>query len=158
MQAVRFVIQWFVQKDIAHGHGPRYLCQFIDCRFKLWHQVGSSKTEKPSKSRSGVRALLNIQQFHPDRFAPPHVKVVRYFTKRASMSQINRALQYIEENEEARWVKACKETARAGNGLRLRFRSSTVTRTGSQYQKTSRRSGLRLPSPPAALRNLHRCC
>ena len=31
---------------------------------------------------------------------------VVYFTKRASMSQINRALQYIEQNEEARWVKA----------------------------------------------------
>ena len=46
---------------------------------------------------------------------------MRYFTKRASMSQINRALQYIEENEEARWVKACKETARAGNALRLRL-------------------------------------
>ncbi|CAK9052629.1 ER lumen protein-retaining receptor 1 [Durusdinium trenchii] len=30
---------------------------------------------------------------------------VVYFTKRASMSQINRALQYIEQNEEARWVK-----------------------------------------------------
>lgn len=30
---------------------------------------------------------------------------VVYFTKRANMSQINRALQYIEQNEEARWVK-----------------------------------------------------
>ena len=32
--------------------------------------------------------------------------IMRYFTKRANMSQINRALQYIEQNEEARWVKA----------------------------------------------------
>ncbi|CAJ1455555.1 unnamed protein product [Effrenium voratum] len=31
---------------------------------------------------------------------------VVYFSKRASMNQINRALQYIEQNEEARWVKA----------------------------------------------------
>jgi len=30
---------------------------------------------------------------------------VCYFTKSASVSQINRALQYIEQNEEARWVK-----------------------------------------------------
>jgi len=30
---------------------------------------------------------------------------VIYFTKSANMSQINRALQYIEENEEARWVR-----------------------------------------------------
>lgn len=30
---------------------------------------------------------------------------VVYFTKNASLSQINRALQYIEENEEARWVR-----------------------------------------------------
>ncbi|CAJ1375440.1 unnamed protein product [Effrenium voratum] len=30
---------------------------------------------------------------------------VVYFSKRASMNQINRALQYIEQNEEARWVK-----------------------------------------------------
>jgi len=61
-KAVRFVIQWFVQKDIAHG----------------WvHQK--------------LKSLQN--------------QGVVYFTKRASMSQINRALQYIEENEEARWVK-----------------------------------------------------
>mmetsp|Transcript_84839 Transcript_84839/g.274211 ORF Transcript_84839/g.274211 Transcript_84839/m.274211 type:complete len:782 (-) Transcript_84839:47-2392(-) len=30
---------------------------------------------------------------------------VVYYTKNASLSQINRALQYIEENEEARWVR-----------------------------------------------------
>merc|ERR1712190_408142 len=30
---------------------------------------------------------------------------VVYFTKHANLSQINRALQYIEENEEARWVR-----------------------------------------------------
>ena len=35
---------------------------------------------------------------------------MRYFTKRANMSQINRALQYIEQNEEARWVKAAGAT------------------------------------------------
>ena len=36
----------------------------------------------------------------------PFGLITRYFTKRANMSQINRALQYIEQNEEARWVKA----------------------------------------------------
>merc|ERR1712151_1176816 len=30
---------------------------------------------------------------------------VVYFTKRADLSQINMALQYIEDNEEARWVR-----------------------------------------------------
>ena len=40
---------------------------------------------------------------------PSYSLLVRYFTKRASMSQINRALQYIEQNEEARWVKATTE-------------------------------------------------
>eukprot|EP00438_Fugacium_kawagutii_P019623 Skav232796 [mRNA] locus=scaffold614:296542:305254:+ [translate_table: standard] len=35
------------------------------------------------------------------------VPTPQYFTKRANMSQINRALQYIEQNEEARWVIHC---------------------------------------------------
>jgi len=61
-KAARFIIQWFVQKDIAQ---------------KWVHSK-----------------LTNLQD-----------QGVVYFTKRASMSQINRALQYIEQNEEARWVK-----------------------------------------------------
>eukprot|EP00434_Breviolum_minutum_P036356 symbB.v1.2.032211.t1/scaffold3835.1/size49521/2 len=59
-------------------------------------------------------ARFVIQQFVHKRVAEEwaHQKLknlqdqgVVYFTKRANMSQINRALQYIEQNEEARWVK-----------------------------------------------------
>eukprot|EP00931_Biecheleriopsis_adriatica_P119341 TRINITY_DN9457_c0_g1_i1.p1 TRINITY_DN9457_c0_g1~~TRINITY_DN9457_c0_g1_i1.p1 ORF type:complete len:748 (-),score=137.25 TRINITY_DN9457_c0_g1_i1:104-2347(-) len=61
-QVARFVIQWFVHKDVA----------------QTW-------------VKSKLQVIRN--------------QGVVYFTKSASISQINRALQYIEQNEEARWVK-----------------------------------------------------
>jgi len=64
-----------------------------------------------SHSKIARRALkMIIQMDVAQQWIMTKLKLLRnqgvvYFTKSASISQINRALQYIEENEEARWVR-----------------------------------------------------
>jgi len=68
------------------------------------------KLLRESKSaRFVIKSLFKepgiVQKWVQNKLSRIRRQGVVYFTKSASLSQINRALQYIEENEEARWVR-----------------------------------------------------